>query len=277
MKRLGIDMQTVFGMPPVDHVKLAAELGCGHVSTGLAPVPWKLERFPMWSLHDADTRREMIVAMRDLGITLSAVEGFAIRANAHVGDRAADLDVAAELGAKRVNSVCMEPDLARGLEQLAILAELAGQRALTLTLEFAPPHTINTLAGALSAVRAVGSPNIRLVIDAMHLFRSGGTIADLVAIEPTLIGYAQFCDVPSTSKDGNYYNEACFDRKCPGEGELPLDAFVRALPRDVPIGIEVPMLSEIRAGDTLNVVRRIVKSSIRLMEQNADQSTQTIT
>jgi hypothetical protein len=29
-QRFGIDVQTIFGMPPVEHVNLAADLGCGH-------------------------------------------------------------------------------------------------------------------------------------------------------------------------------------------------------------------------------------------------------
>jgi hypothetical protein len=29
----------MFGMPPVEHITLAADLNCGHISMGLAPVP----------------------------------------------------------------------------------------------------------------------------------------------------------------------------------------------------------------------------------------------
>ena len=40
--RLGIEMLTLLGMPPVEHVKLAAELGCVSISTGLMKLPLAL-------------------------------------------------------------------------------------------------------------------------------------------------------------------------------------------------------------------------------------------
>lgn len=264
MDRLGIDMQTVFGLPPVEQVKLAAELNCSHVSIGLAPVPWKLDRFPDWSLHDVDARREMKAAMRDLGVSLSVVEGFAVRPSADARDRAADLDIAAELGAERASAVCIERDLSRGLDQLSILAELTAERSMTLTLEFAPPHAINNLASALTAVRTLRRPNVRLVIDAMHFFRSGGAVADLMTVDPTLIGYIQLCDAPRVSGGEDYLTEACFGRKCPGEGELPLREFLLAIPADAPIGLEAPMLADVKQEGLEATARRIVSAGRRL-------------
>lgn len=42
--------------------------------------------------------------------------------------------------------------------------------------------------------------------------------------------------------------EAMFERRAPGRGELPLLAVLAALPRDLVIGLEVPLRSEARAG-----------------------------
>jgi sugar phosphate isomerase/epimerase len=87
-----------------------------------------------------------------------------------------------------------------------------------------------------------------LLIDAMHFFRSGGTAAELAALDPQLIGYAQLCDVPRKPIVQDYMKEAMFGRMVPGSGELPLAEFVRALPRDVPIGLEIPMLAQAESG-----------------------------
>ncbi len=41
MDRLGFEMLCVFGMPPVDYVRLVADLGCHNITTGMigfAPV-----------------------------------------------------------------------------------------------------------------------------------------------------------------------------------------------------------------------------------------------
>lgn len=259
MSRLGIDMQTVFGLPPVEHVKLAAELGCGHISTGAGPVPWKLDRFADWSLRDDPAlRREMRAAMRDLGVGLSVMEGFGVRPGVEARDRVRDLDLAAELGAKRASAVCMEPDRARGLDQLTLLAELAHQRDILLTLEFAPPHAINSLASAIGAIREIGHPNIRLVIDAMHFFRSAGDVDELRALDPALVGYVQLCDAPLKGKSQDYLHEACFERLAPGDGELPLIAMVDALSgTTTPIGLEAPMQAEMEK-DWRDAVERIV-------------------
>ena len=42
MNRLGIENISVFGLPPVEFVNLAADLGCRYISTGLEPIDWCL-------------------------------------------------------------------------------------------------------------------------------------------------------------------------------------------------------------------------------------------
>jgi sugar phosphate isomerase/epimerase len=275
MDRLGINTQTLFGMPPVDHVNLAADLGCGHISTGLSPVPWKLEQFPDWSLRD-DPRlqRELRAALKDRGIAIAFAEGCIVRPQVDVSSYAADLDLFAELGAQGVSTVCMEPDTGRALDQLATLAELSTQRTMSVAFEFAPPHTFNTLGAVLSVVEQIGSPNIALLIDAMHFLRTGGTLDQLAAIDPGLIGYVQLCDAPLAGDGEDYYREASFERQCPGEGELPLRDLLAVVPVGVLIGLEVPMLSRIQAGIELKqTVDHLVRASRRLLDASNVTST----
>jgi sugar phosphate isomerase/epimerase len=82
----------------------------------------------------------------------------------------------------------------------------------------------------------------------MHLYRSGSTTADLAAIDPGRIRYAQLCDVPLVPLIAEYADEARFDRRAPGEGELPLADFVRAIPKDVMIGLEIPQRALVEQG-----------------------------
>jgi sugar phosphate isomerase/epimerase len=255
MSRLGLDVQTMFGMPPVQHVQFAADHGCGYVSTGLGPVPWKLERFPQWSLReDAGLRRDMAAAMSDRGVALALGEGCIIRAGVDVRSYATDLDLFASLGALQISTVAMEPDVAKAQAQLALLAEMAGQRGMGVVLEFAPPHSINTFAAALSTIRGIAAPNLRLTIDAMHFFRSGGRIEQLEAVDGACIGYVQLCDVPLASAESDYYKEASFGRRLPGKGELPLRALLAAVPDSVPVGLEIPMLAQINAQTSLEML-----------------------
>lgn len=242
--RLGIELLTVIGMPPVEHVILAAELGCGHVSMALTPVPWQPDYFDAWSLRDDVTlRRDMKVAMRESGVRISHAEGFAVRPEVEAGDYARDLDILMELDAMAINSVCLEPDRVRALEQFSTLADLAAEREIGFTIEFCPPTEVKSLSDGLAIIHDLERQDVRLVIDAMHFFRSGGTLASLESVDPDLIGYVQLCDVPLTSTD-DYVREACFERCIPGKGELPLDGFIEQMPADVLVGLEIPARSE---------------------------------
>ena len=268
--RLGIEMLSGLGLPPVELVTLAADLGCGHISTGLMQMPaaYNPLGYPDWSLlGDQSLQREMIAVLADRGVSISLGEGFAVRPGVNMADRGAEMDVMAQLGARGLGAVSMEPDAARALDEFATLAEMAQVRGMLATIEFAPIQMVNTLATALEIVRAVNQPHFRLLLDVMHFFRSGGQLAELNALDPALIGYAQLCDVPLTGDD--YVAEAMFGRLVPGEGELPLADFVAALPTDIPIGLEVPMLAKARAGQgPLERLRPVVAAAQQLLKGN---------
>lgn len=259
----------MFGMPPVGHITIAAELGCANVSLGPSPVPWKLDRFPAWSLlEDANLRRETRAALRDTGVSFALADGFTIRPTTEASDRAVHLDMVAGLGARRICAVSMESDAERALDQMAILAEMAAERGMDFAFEFAPPHTFGTLDAAYRAVKKVGRPNTTLLIDTMHLVRTGSTVADLARIPREAIGYIQVSDAPLLSDGPDYYEEACFERMLPGEGEIPLQDILAALPHDLPVGLEVPMQSALLAADDLRIpLGRIVEAGKRLLAE----------
>jgi sugar phosphate isomerase/epimerase len=267
MRQLGVDSQTIFGMPPVEQINLAATLGCSHISFGLQPVPWKLDGYPAWSLRDdIALRRNVQTALREQGIFVALAEGFPIRAGLNMCDRGADLDLFAQFGARWASTVCMDPDLSRALDELGVLAQMTSERGMGLLLEFAPPHSVNTLSSAVAAVKNLNMPHVGLVIDAMHFFRSGSSLAELAAIDPQLISYVQLCDATAHSTDEDYYKEASFERLPPGEGELPLKQLIDILPQ-VPLGIEVPMRSRCRTpSDLPGVLEHLVRRSRELIE-----------
>jgi sugar phosphate isomerase/epimerase len=249
LTRLSIDFISVFGLPPVQFVALAADLECQHISIALTPMASNPHNYPLWSLRDdGGLRREMISAMRDRGVTISLGEGFLVRPGADVRGVAADMDLMSELGVPTVNILSLEPDRSRALDQLAAFAGMAAARGLQATLELMPGLPIGDLPAAVAAVRELGQPNFRLLLDAMHVFRSGAQVADIAALDPNLIGYAQLCDVPLVSRHAGYADEARHERMPPGEGELPLLDFLSELPRHVIIGLEVPMLGRAKAG-----------------------------
>jgi sugar phosphate isomerase/epimerase len=247
--RISIEFISVFGLPPVQFVDLAADLGCQHIGMSLTPMPSNPHNYPLWSLReDAQLRRDMIVAMRHTGVSISLGEGFLIMPKVDIANVAADLDLMRELGAPAVNILSLEPDMNRGFDQCALFAQMAHARGLRATLEFVPSLPIGDLSSALAAVRHVGQPHFGVLIDAMHVFRSGSKVADVAAIEPGLIGYVQLCDVPLVSKSTSYADEARYERLPPGKGELPLQQLLGALPHDLIVGLELPMLAQAKAG-----------------------------
>lgn len=249
MRAIGIDFISVFGLPPVEFARLAGSLACQHISIAMTPLSGNPHGYPAWSLReDARLRREFATALRDHNVTLSLAEGFLIRPGVDIRDAAADIALLAELGAPAVNIVSIEPDWSRGIEQLAGFADLAAQHNLQATVEFMPGLPIGSLTSAIRAVREAGRPNLRLLLDSMHVFRSGASVADIAALDPALIGYVQLCDAPLISSHASYGEEARFHRLPPGEGELPLLAFIAALPPGQMLGLEVPMLRAAEAG-----------------------------
>ncbi len=120
MNRLGIEVLSVFGMPPLAFVELAADLGCRHISLGLEPMPENPHGYPRWSLRDDPALRRA----------------------------AADLALMAELGVRCVNAVTIDPDLTRNQDQYGAFAELAAAAGMAASIEFMPGLPIGNLAAA---------------------------------------------------------------------------------------------------------------------------------
>ena len=246
---VGIELLTVFGLDPVEHVKLAAGLGCRHVGMALTPLGINPNNYPGWSLReDAALRRDFLAAMRDNDVSVSLAEGFLILPGVDIRDRRADIDSLRELGATRFNTLALDPDPQRRIDQLAAFAEMAEAVGGESTLEFGPMLGVTDLPGALAILDQVGRDSFRLLIDCMHICRSGSSPADLAAVDPDKIGYVQICDAPLVSKFEVYADEAKFERLAPGEGELPLLDMMRALPKDRVFGLEIPMREKALAG-----------------------------
>lgn len=249
MNELGIERLCVFGMNPVEFVHLAADLHCTCVGIGLQAMRYyNPHDYPDWSLReDAALRQEMVAVMRDRGVRIALAEGFGIAPGIDVREQARDLDLLCELGAKRINAASMDRDVGRTFDGFALLAEIAAERGIEVTIEIGV-GPIRSLSAALAAVRHVARPDFRLLVDTMHYFRLGGSIAEIGAIDAALIGYVQLCDAPLVSPLSSYMEEALHERLVPGTGQLPIREFLALVPPEVVISVEVPQRSLARAG-----------------------------
>jgi sugar phosphate isomerase/epimerase len=80
-----------------------------------------------------------------------------------------------------------------------------------------------------------------VLVDSLHLARSGGIPADLVGIAPRLLPYVQVADATADPVDpslAGLREEALHGRLLPGQGALPLVELLAAVP-DVPVSVEM--------------------------------------
>ncbi|MCV7194956.1 sugar phosphate isomerase/epimerase family protein [Mycobacterium angelicum] len=269
MNQLGIGFLSVFGLPPVKFVDLAADLECRCISMwvrGSALVPLG---YPPFSLRDdAALRKDLVAALHHRGVTISLGDGFLVLPNAEAADLCPDLDVLAELGAARINVVSLDPDTSRTFDQFGALAGLAAERGLATVVEPVPGLTVGDLPTALAAVAHVGRPDFQLLIDTMHLVRSGASVCDLAAVDAGLIGYAQLNDTTLQPRADNYMEEAMFERMVPGQGELPLRDILSVLPAGIVLELEVPQrLSALAGVGPADRLRPCVEAARRLLAQ----------
>lgn len=155
----------------------------------------------------------------------------------------AAIDAGAEIGARHVLAVSSEADPARTAEKLARLSRHAAASGMRVCLEFAAFTTVGDVHAALAILDTAGCEDVGLLIDPLHLARTGGAPADLAAIKPHRFPYAQFCDAPASGPPPGdvpaIIREALDLRLMPGDGALPLRELLAVLPRDVPLSIEL--------------------------------------
>jgi sugar phosphate isomerase/epimerase len=192
---------------------------------------------------------EMIRAIRrrlaETGLSVCNIDFFPLTPDVHVAEYREGLETGAELRARSATAVINDSDDARAIANFADLCTLARKYALQIGLEFMPLSAVKTLAHAERIVRAAAQPNGAIVIDPLHLIRSGGAPADIQRLDPALVGYVQICDGPAGVTE-DYLAEAIGDREIPGDGEFPLRAYVDALPHGKALAAEVP-LNRLRA------------------------------
>lgn len=251
MRAIGLEYLSVFGMHPAEYVELAARVGFSCVGLNLTGAPNRLGSLPSYDLRtDAGVRRATRQRLRDAGVRLSVMEGFPITPGSDVSAMGPWLDWSAEMGARAICAVSVERDRNRSHDQFAQLTRQASQRGLTTTTEVGA-GILKNLDRALEMVSRVDDSNFALLIDTMHFFRSGASLQEFAALKPGLVTHVQLCDVPMPAVMSDYMQEALYERRAPGDGDLPLRELAPLLPQCATIGLEIPARSQIADGANL--------------------------
>lgn len=229
-------------MIDVDHLTLikAAEAG-GFDGVGLRIVAPPHTPLVREILHNRQAIAEVKAALRETGIAVSDVETFALRPDTRVADYRAGLELAADLGTAYVMTSGVDPDPERTHDNFLELCDLSAEFGLSVGIEFIAFRELRTLAEARALVERSGRANAGIVIDALHLSRSGGTPDQVASLPTNRVCFVQLCDaVAQLPAFEDLAYEARNDRLLPGDGSLWLGDLVKALPDGSVLGIEAP-------------------------------------
>lgn len=243
-REIALAALTVLDAPPAEIVDIAAEAGFDAVTLRIADASEPAAN-PLVS--DTQTRRETLARLRDHGIGVLDVEVIRLRADTDLSALRPVWESAAELGARNVLVIDNEPDEQRMIDAMRALCEELSAYSMRPALEFMVFTECRTVQDACRIVLATEHPAAAVLVDPLHLARSGGTpaqVRELASRHPSRFPYAQLCDAPAaTPEQGTrgLYREAVHDRLNPGEGELPLEELLAALPDTTPLSVETPV------------------------------------
>lgn len=239
MRPVSLAHLTLLEATPFELIDAAAAAGFSHV--GLRLVPPAPD--PTWPSVVGDPQAERTIKQRlsDTGVQVLDVEAFWLGPDTDVQAWAPAFAMGAALGARTLVVICDDPHRNRAIDNFGALAALADGFGLQPALEFIPYTQVARLADALEIVNAVGLANAGLLVDLLHLSRSGGSPSDLSPIAAP-ITLAHVCDAPAAipATVDQLRREARSDRLYPGEGALPVRDFLAALPASTPVAIEAP-------------------------------------
>ncbi|HZP85774.1 MAG TPA: TIM barrel protein [Burkholderiales bacterium] len=195
------------------------------------------------------------------GIRLSNISAYQFYPDVTWDDVAPAVESAILLGAPIIVANGFNPDLDQFVRLFSRYCRAAHEAGIRVALEFLPYSAIRDLKAALRVLERTDAANAGLLLDALHLDRSGGTPDDIRGIGAERITFAQLCDAKRWSgprSDEALMAEARAARLPAGTGDLPLFDFLDALPAHTEIEYEVARadLANHSAGEKAHAARR---------------------
>lgn len=177
------------------------------------------------------------------------------------------IDAAARVGARNVLVVNRGADPDAFVHRFGELCDLAAPAGVHCVVEFMAFMTTTTLREALDVVHAVARPNAGVLVDNLHLARTGSIPADVRAVDPSYLPYAQLCDAPE-APESDLIVEALDGRLPIGQGGLPVAEVVDALPPDTPLSMEVrSKVLRDRHPDPTDRARALLQPTLRFFQE----------
>ncbi|MCF6370832.1 sugar phosphate isomerase/epimerase family protein [Rhizobium halophilum] len=268
-RRYSLSFLTVADLQPPEAIRVAARTGYHEVGLRLLPAAASGEA-PYPIFNDRRVLAQAQQAIEETGIGIADVEIVRLKPETEIAEFLPFLECAAALGASKVLVAGDDTDHSRLTQTFAAFAELAGRYGMTADLEFMPWTGVRDAVEANAIVQAADQPAGGVLADALHWDRTGGRKEDLLAIPHSLIHYIQICDGPLgyDPSDSGLIRIARGGRLMPGDGGIDLATFLRVLPKDVPISVEIAslelnrrMTADERAATALRKAKEVVARS----------------
>jgi sugar phosphate isomerase/epimerase len=160
--------------------------------------------------------------------------------------------IADALGGRTLNVIQLSDERipeTQMVDLLGSLCERAEGHGLAVSVEFLPWSPIRNLDQTLELVKTIGKSSCGVNIDTWHHFRSGGTVEQLAAVDPTLVAAVQFNDVAAEPWE-SVLEETALGRLLPGEGSSDSVAVLKAL---YGAGVRVPINVEVFSRDLIQL------------------------
>lgn len=150
------------------------------------------------------------------------------------------IEAAAVIGARHILFTSRLKDRVRTTDRYQQVCEMARPHGIKVVCEFLPIFPLSTLSMAAEIVENSRATNGGVLIDNLHLSRSGSSVEEVLVMPTELFPYLQICDAPVERPGdfGGLLDEALNGRLCPGEGSLPIAELLKAVP-NVPLSFEV--------------------------------------
>ncbi len=261
---LSLHQLTVLDAAPEALAAIAGQLGCQSVCL-FTHVPEVVRH--VYPLVGPEQLQAVQAALSSAGVGVSNLEVFPLDGKTPAADFEPGLAIGAALGAKRATVHIHDADVETATARFAAFCDLAARHGIDAGLEFNAFSAVRDARIAAAIVRGAARPNGRVVLDLLHLVRSGGGVAEVEAIAD-LVDFVQLSDGPAEVAETGRWREAVGERGLPGSGAFPLAALLGRLRPGTIVDIEVPQTAARKAGQPpLERARRAVEAGRKLLER----------
>lgn len=231
---------TILDSGPAGQIRAAAEAGWQSVGLRLMPLLESDARI----VGDARKEEEVRRLVAETGLAVLEIGVFPLKPIMDWSLIEAVVAFSASLGARFLVCPVEDFDATRRAATLTRLSAIAVRHRMRALVEFNPYSACPSLTEALALVRACPQVDAGLVIDVLHLSRSGGSPEDLVSVDPGLISLVHLCDAPPPPDRRRSVDELRAEsrtaRLLPGEGSLWIERLLWVLPAHTAISVEAP-------------------------------------